>query len=192
MMPQDNTAKYKNFENGQVLHGPAGSGQNLNVDLQKAMGDEIDAILDELIGTGVAVGLQVQSTSGLAVLVSAGSGLIAGQRVRQVSQATVSGLTPNATDLKIYAQASSPFSVANRAWPLAFGFTADALMSDQLLLGQVNTDGASVTLITDKRAFLGKLAHVSGFPDYFVLKSPNGTSWKFTVDNNGILSRVTV
>lgn len=157
-MAADNTGKHKLYENGAVIYGPAGSGQNLNVDLQKNTGDELDAIVDDLLGADlVLTGLLVQSTTGLAVEVTAGSGFVSGQRVKQTTAVILGSLTANATGLKIYAQAGTPFTLANRAWPVVLGFTSGALTVDQLHLATVNTDGSGTTLITDARLFMAQL-----------------------------------
>lgn len=153
-----NTAKYKNYQDGVILFGPSGAGQNLNDDLQKNLADYEDAVLVDMIGQGaVVLGMPVQTTTGLAVQVGVGTAFVSGQRVRSTLAATVSSLPANTTGIQIYVEAGTPFNLTHRAWPASFGFTTGGLGSDQLLLGTVNTDGTGVTLITDGRVFLNQL-----------------------------------
>lgn len=155
----DNTGKWKTYADAAVLSASGGV-QNLNVDLEKNLADESDLITDDILGGDFVVsGLAVSTTTGLAVEIAAGTVFLNGQRIRQTVVAIVGALTPNAT-LKIYVQAGTPFSTANKGWPATFGATAGSLTSDQMLLALVTTDGSGVTLITDMRALLVQLKDV--------------------------------
>lgn len=156
---QDNTSKWKDYQDGAVLNASGGV-QNLNVDLEKNIGDEIDAILNDLLGAHVVlVGLQVGTTTGLAVEVSAGTAFISGQRVRQSGTGTVTLLPASTTGIKIYVTPGSPFNLLNHGWPATFGSTVGALGTDQLLLATVATDGSGVTDIDDGRVFYSTLVN---------------------------------
>lgn len=188
----DNTAKWKVFADSEILYGPSGTGQNLNVDLEKNMGDELDAIFAEAFGSAVVSGLVISSTTGLAVLVSAGVAYVNGQRTRETGTPTISALPPNTTGLKIYLTAASPFSTTNKAWTAAYGFTTGGLTNSQFLLATVNTDGASVTLITDGRIMLGLLLNAPTTAEKAALAgtgvtAPSGSN-KYVVNDDARLA----
>lgn len=157
---QDNTGKWFVYVDGSILRGATGSGQNLNGDLQKNIGDELDALMSDVLGAyGVLVGLQAQTTTGLAVGIMSGTAFIGGQRVRQAGTATVALLPANTANIRIYISAGTPFNLTNRGWPAVFGYTTGSIGVDQLLLATVTTDGSGVTSLVDGRVFVGQLAN---------------------------------
>ncbi len=156
-MSQSNAGKWKSFSDGSRLYGPAGTGQNLNDDLQKRLANEMDAIQAESVGDGVvgygAGGFQVSADVGLSVTVAPGQAYVQGQRVSATLALPIVGLPPNST-VKVYLSASAPFNTSVPAWPAAVGQTSGALAPGQLLLATVTTDGAAVTVVVDGRVFV--------------------------------------
>src|SRR5215831_16944586 len=101
-MAQSNVGKWKTFSNNQILYGPSGSGQNLNDDLERAIGDEQDAVLAETEGSGVVSGALVTASNGTTTAsVAAGVAYVNGQRLVWVSALGVTGLNAASTTYNI-------------------------------------------------------------------------------------------
>lgn len=150
-MAQSNTAKWKIFANGSILYGPAGTGQNLNTDIEKSIADESDAIVTASVGNGVISGLEPSDGGGLNAEIAAGSALISGQRIAQGIASTIA-LADDTADQKVYLQADTPWSVALKAWPVVLGKTTGSIPADSILLGTFTTVSGSITVVTDGRA----------------------------------------
>lgn len=155
-----NDGKWKSFQNGQVLYGPAGSGQNLNTDLEGNAANDIDSQVAEIVGDATVSGHLVAAGVGLAVTISAGTTYCAGQRVKTTSSGGVGSLPASTSGIKIYVEPMTPWSTTNRAWPANFAFTTGALAAGQVLLATVTTDGSNVTVVTDGRALFGTLGSI--------------------------------
>lgn len=154
-MAQSNVAKYKVFADGSILYGPAGSGQNLNTDLQKSIADEIDEFLKAMVGDGVFTGSwTVAAGGGLSVTIAPGGGVIEGQVVKSVGTFPVSSLPASTSGIVIYVAASSPWSPTLKGWPMTAGFRTTPVVAGQLHVATVATDGASVTSVIDQRYVL--------------------------------------
>lgn len=157
MGQQSNSAKWKNFADGQVLHGQSGAGQNLNDDLQKRIADELDAAWAELIGDGVVSGMAVTLAGGLAVNIDPGTIYILGQRVRTGALFLLTGLPATQALIRVYIEASVGYDSTQHAWPAMFGKTTGVLTTGQLFLAEVSTDGSTVTGIVDRRSLIKPL-----------------------------------
>lgn len=154
-MAQNNSGKYKVFENGSILYGPSGLGQNLNDDLQKRIADEIDEFLKAMVGDGVFTGSWVTSAgAGLSVNISAGGGVIEGQIVKSSGTVAVSSLPSSTSGIVIYVTAASPWSSTLKGWQMAANWKNSPVSAGQLHIATVATDGASVTSVIDARYVL--------------------------------------
>jgi len=153
---QSNYAKYKNFVDGTILHGQNGFGQNLNDDLERAIADEIDGILNGLVGNGVigSSSWLVIAGSGLSVTVTPGVGVIVGQVVRSSGTLSVPALPANTANVLIYVEATSGWIPGFAAWPGIVGFSTTTVTSGQMLIATVATDGSAVIAVTDGRRLL--------------------------------------
>lgn len=165
-----NDGKWKSFANGQVLYGPAGSGQNLNTDLEGNAANDIDSQVAEIVGDATVSGHLVAAGVGLAVTITAGTTYCAGQRVKTTSSGGVGSLPASTSGIKIYAEPMTPWSTTNRAWPANFAFTTGALAAGQVLLATVTTDGSNVTVVTDGRVLFSSLGSIVGSSGPFVRK----------------------
>jgi hypothetical protein len=164
-MAQINTGKYKVFADAGILYGPSGVGQNLNVDLEKALADELDAIYDAIIGDGIVAGLAVSDGGGLDASVAAGVAVIAGQRVSQGIASTIA-MTDNTAAQKVYVSANTPWSAALRSWPLVLGKTTGSIPADSILLATVTTASGAITVVTDGRgAYIEDQVTIAGTID---------------------------
>jgi hypothetical protein len=222
-MAIDNLGKWHNFLNGVVLHGPPGSStHNLNESLQKRIANELDAVFSDLLSGAVITNLAVTLPGGLAVDIASGTAYLEGQRIRKAAISTVSGLPPSTSGIKIYIEATTPYSPTNSGWPALGGFTTGSLSSSQLLLATVATDGSNVTANVDGRVFAYKLINIpspaekaglvgtagtpgagnpyvttqdtriSSLPGALILQSPNLTLYNITVTDQGILQATPV
>lgn len=155
-MAQNNDGKWFHFQNGEILYGPPGIGQNLNGYLQEYLANEIDFFLRGMVGDGVmGVGSwAVTPSTGLAVLVAAGAGVIDGQLVKSNSILSISALPSSTAEILVYVKAGYPWSSAVYSWPAVVGIKTSPLVLGEMHLASVSTDGSSVVGVTDRRRIL--------------------------------------
>lgn len=164
-MAPSNVGKWKVFTDGQIIYGPAGSGQNLNEDLQKNLANELDSIIADALGDGVSSGFGVSAGAGLSVNIAAGDGYAGGQRAASSGVTNIPSLPPSTSGIKVYFYANTPYSTSLFAWTAAFGYTTGALSAGQVLLATVTTDGSGVTGVVDARSWLEGQATIAATID---------------------------
>lgn len=173
---RSNVGKWKTFVKGKLFS--SAGGQNLNVDLQENIGDELDSILDGLVGTAVvgADSWRVQPTvNPLEVKVTAGEGYFAGQRGRSTADFVVTPqLATSATGVQIYIElddSNAAFDSTLSSWPVrvASAGPLTSLPARAILLATVDTPASGViapSAITDKRKVVARdYDAVSGVTD---------------------------
>ena len=106
--------------------------------------DSLLGALYSIVGNGVVEGWELSSTSGLAVDITPGQGVIAKIATQSVSTFTLPSLTPNSTNY-IYATL-----IPSSTWDGGVTFSSMATntqVSDAVLLGSATTNGTSVIAI---------------------------------------------
>lgn len=188
-MANPNTAKWKLYADQQLLYAGAGSGQNLNDDLQKNIANELDRLLVSAYGDAVIGESSFLTTvvSGLQVSVAAGSALIQGQKVYKSGSTTLT-LTANKVDLKIYVKLDSGgFNLTTSTWPTTVNFIDGSLPSDSILLATVTTGASTITSVTDLRPVYNTPVDIQTVTDTL---SPADTARSVRQRFNMVLNRI--
>lgn len=110
------------------------------------------------------------------------------------NQSTALGATALAGGVQSTALGNTSTAGGTGATSLGYNTSASGVNSTVLGNGASSTHvhstaiGAGAQNTDDNQIMLGTVNDYVEYPNYFVLKSPNGTRWTITIDNNGDLT----